>query len=340
MLEKPGIPEDLLLRRTQEIYNLHLLDLEFLPVGADGNTAACRLKAKDGISYFLKLRGGKFDALCAALPQFLHQQGIQVIIAPILTQAGELWGEMEGIPSDPHSYKLILYPYIEGVDEYHRKMTEEQMVLFGDALQKIHAIQLPDTLLKMIRTETYSGKFREQVKQFQQQVESEDFSDPIAQELANFMRLHRRDIDHFVERAGQLAQTRKKQPASLILCHSDLHPGNILLSNSGNFYIVDWDDPVLAPVERDLMYIGFMPNHWDTAREIEAFYQGYGRVQVNSVLLAYYRYERIIQDIAAYCEQLLLSSEGGEDRLQGFVYFTSNFLPGHEIDIALRTDKS
>jgi spectinomycin phosphotransferase len=54
--------------------------------------------------------------------------------------------------------------------------------------------------------------------------------------------------------------------------------------------------------------------------------------------LAYYRFERVIQDMAAYCEQLLLTVEGGEDREQGYLYFTSNFLPNHEIEIALKTD--
>jgi spectinomycin phosphotransferase len=35
------------------------------------------------------------------------------------------------------------------------------------------------------------------------------------------------------------------------------------------------------------------------------FYQGYGEVEVNQPALAYYRYERIIQDIAEF-KQLLL----------------------------------
>jgi len=55
--------------------------------------------------------------------------------------------------------------------------------------------------------------------------------------------------------------------------------------------------------------------------------------------LTYYRYERIIQDIAAFCEQLLLSVAGGEDREQSYLYFTGQFLPNHEVEIACKTDK-
>ncbi|MFN2195490.1 MAG: hypothetical protein ACK2UW_05120 [Anaerolineales bacterium] len=59
---------------------------------------------------------------------------------------------------------------------------------------------------------------------------------------------------------------------------------------------------------------------------------------MNRTALAYYRYERIIQDIAAFCEQLLLTTQGGEDREQAYRYFTSQFLPGFEVEIALKSD--
>ncbi len=38
----------------------------------------------------------------------------------------------------------------------------------------------------------------------------------------------------------------------------------------------------------------------------------YGETDIDPVALAYYRYERIVQDIAAFGEQILLSEDGGE----------------------------
>lgn len=70
------------------------------------------------------------------------------------------------------------------------------------------------------------------------------------------------------------------------------------------------------------------------------FYAGYGAVAVDPVALAYYRYERIIQDIAAYCAQLLLTVEGGEDRVQSLQYLASNFLPDGTIAIAGAADRA
>jgi spectinomycin phosphotransferase len=79
-----------------------------------------------------------------------------------------------------------------------------------------------------------------------------------------------------------------------------------------------------------------------TAQEEETlFYKGYGRqTQIDPFALAYYRYERIVQDIAAFCEQLLSSSAGGEDREQSLRYLAANFQPSGTIEIAYLSDQT
>jgi spectinomycin phosphotransferase len=105
-------------------------------------------------------------------------------------------------------------------------------------------------------------------------------------------------------------------------------------------YIVDWDNPRLAPKERDLMFIGGgMDRIWKSEREESVFYEGYGKTEVDRTALAYYRYERIIEDLAVICEQLLSSDEGGADRERSYGWFRSNFEPGSTLEIAKRTDK-
>jgi spectinomycin phosphotransferase len=132
----------------------------------------------------------------------------------------------------------------------------------------------------------------------------------------------------------------------MVLCHSDMHAGNLLIppgtaGGDPSLFIVDWDNPTFAPKERDLAMIGGS-SVWQTAQEEALFYQGYqsdgSQVEIDGPALSYYRYERIIQDIAAFCQALLLTSAGGEDREQSYTYFTGAFLPGHEIDLALQND--
>jgi spectinomycin phosphotransferase len=154
------------------------------------------------------------------------------------------------------------------------------------------------------------------------------------------MQARQGEINHLVERAGQLGTALQARPMELVLCHSDMHAGNLLIGPNGAVYIVDWDEPILAPKERDLMFIGgVVGGDWESARAEALFYQGYGQIEVDKMALAYYRCERIVQDIAAFCQQLFLTAAGGEDREQSYRYFTGQFLPNHEIDIAFKTDK-
>ena len=114
-----------------------------------------------------------------------------------------------------------------------------------------------------------------------------------------------------------------------MLCHADIHPGNLLIAEHGALFIVDWDDPIFAPKERDLMFFGAgVSGGWDAESDETLFYRGYGATDVDLAALAYYRYERIVTDIAAFGQQLLLTTEGGADREQSYRYFTSRFPAG------------
>ena len=85
------------------------------------------------------------------------------------------------------------------------------------------------------------------------------------------------------------------------------------------------------------MFIG--AGIWDSgytpAEETLLFYHGYGHTEINQVAVAYYRCERVIQDIAAYCDYLFLSDEGGEDRLRSLNALKSSFLPNGACERAL-----
>ena len=75
---------------------------------------------------------------------------------------------------------------------------------------------------------------------------------------------------------------------------------------------------------------------WQGRHIKRLFYQGYGEAQVDGMALAYYRCERVIQDIAEFCAQLLSTAAGGKDRQQSLGYFTGQFEPGQEVEIAIR----
>lgn len=330
MLEKPDFPDESIIACLQAEYRLRVASIAFLPLGADLNTAVYRVAA-DATPYFLKLRSGLFDETSVALPKFLSDQGIAHIIAPLATSSGQLWANLD-------TFKAILYPFIEGCNGYEVDLSDRHWIEFGAVLKRIHSVVVPSPLINHIQRETFSPKWREIVKNFMARIEIDTFDDPIAAKVAAFLKTKRTEVLNLVARADCCAHALQAHSLEFVLCHSDLHAGNVLVEDSGAFYLVDWDNPILAPKERDLMYAG--GGQFGTARtpqqEEVLFYRGYGEVRIDSNALAYYRYERIIEDIAVYCEQLLLSSDGGADREQALHYLMSNFQPNGTIEIAYR----
>lgn len=331
MLEPPDISIDTLAACLQSDYGLHVRSVTFLPLGADVNTAVYRVTAEDGAACFLKLRRGPFDPLTVAIPYFLHEQGLRQVIAPILTRAGQLSARLD-------RFTLVLYPYIAGYDGYAQELTPAQWRELGSALRGLHAAALPPALAESLPHETYTARWRDAVRRFQALVEGTSFVDPVAAQCASFLHEQGELITHMVRRADELAANLQVRKVRFVLCHGDMHAGNAHLTEDGALYVVDWDTMLFAPKERDLMAVG-MGGSWRGA-EVEAwFYEGYGAAEVDRHALAYYRYERIIQDIAAFGEQLLLSDAGGADRAQALHYLMGSFAPGNVVAAALQTDE-
>ena len=74
-------------------------------------------------------------------------------------------------------------------------------------------------------------------------------------------------------------------------------------------------------------------------KEAALFYQGYGQTDTDSGALVYYRCERIVQDIAEFCEQVLLTEGGSPDRAEGARMLMSQFHPGAVVEAAFEAAK-
>jgi spectinomycin phosphotransferase len=331
VLEKPAIADESIVVRLRSDYGLPIAQLNFLPLGFDLNSAVFRAVADDGKAYFVKLRRGAFDPICVALPRLLSDRGVRQIIAPLRTQLGQLW-------SNVNDFTLIVYPFVDGRTAREVPLSERQWRDFGAAVKGLHAAPLPATMIQSLPRVTYSSKWRSRVRVFLGRIGNETFADPIAIRLAAVVTARRGQITELVDRADALTDAMTRGAHPLVVCHTDIHASNLLIGVDDAVYIVDWDDPILAPKERDLMFAGGGQGFlgYTADQEETLFYRGYGDTPVDRDALTYFRFERIIEDIALACAQLLSSDGSAADRELTLQYLEANFLPGGTIDAAQR----
>lgn len=334
MLEPPNLPLEKILLCLSYEFGILNPRVNFLPIGADLNTAVYRVDILSDMYYFLKLRRGNFTEPSVELPAFLYDQGVHEIIPPIPTLSGNYWAILE-------DYHAILYPYIEGKDGYAVDLSENQLRVFGKAIKRIHQMEVPQHIQMKIPIETFSSQWSNQLSKCTQILDGAEFSDPIIQNLADIIITHKDTISHLMFRVELLSNVLKNRPLDLVICHSDLHAGNLLIEQEQKLYIVDWDTLLMAPKERDLMFIGggqgFRGHSLE--EEVEFFYQGYGETKIDQEALTFYRYARIIEDMAVECAIIFSTYHSHKDRERELVFFKSNFVPGGVVEIAQQQDR-
>jgi spectinomycin phosphotransferase len=314
-------------------YDIKVTGLIFLPIGADMNASVYKAEAHDQSSYFIKLKRGHYHDISAIIIELLHETRIQHIIPPIKNIRAQPIQHVD-------DFTLIVSPFIQGQDGFSRDLTDDQWVTLGKVMRQIHEIDVPPSIQRRIRREDYSPKWREAVRSLYVDIESKPSTNEISSKFIALMKDHAAVINRLVNRAEELGKQIKDQSPDFVLCHSDIHGGNVLLDGNDIIYMVDWDDPIMASKERDLMFIGGgVGNVWNRPHEEKYFYKGYGNTEINMATLVYYRYERIVEDIALIGQQLLDTSVDNKTRIESYKHFMAQFEPQGVVEIAFKTDE-
>lgn len=337
MLEQPELQSEKIISALQAAYGLTVSSLEFLPLGYDSYAAVYRLHADDGQVYFLKLRQGAIRESALVVPRYLRDGGVRQVIAPLPTKDSALWTRL-------HGYTLILYPFVNGRIGMKIGLSVCQWTELGAVLKAVHTTALPFELAAHMHRETFAPKWADVVHKLQKLIgNGGDFADPLVQELATFWRWRWDEIDRLVARADELGRHLQAQPPNFVLCHADIHTANILIDEAGDLHIVDWDETLLAPKERDLMFVVDAAISGGTIgnREIDSFWDGYGRVEIDWLTLTYYRYEWVVQEIGEFGALVFLrDSVGVETRRAVVREFIALFQAGDVVEAAYRSERN
>jgi spectinomycin phosphotransferase len=310
----------------EEHFHIKSESVEVLPLGNDPSASVYKIVDLYHQTYFLKRSKGEESKVGVRIPYYLYSEGIDTVISPIVSKKGDLWVSEKG-------YTWVVYPFVESRSGYEVEFSPLQWSSFGESLKNIHTVSLPEELLSSLPKENFYSPSCALVKEWDGKIQHTEFNDPVSAKLADFWMEKRRDILSLVNNTEQLERGARTQPYELVLCHADLHPGNTVIDGTGKLFIVDWDSPILAPREKDLMFIG--GGHRFKHTDTHAFYNAYGEVKLNRQLIAYYCNERIVADIAVYADEILGKKGTTEDRETGLELLMRQFEPGREVEAAL-----
>ena len=316
----------------REQYGISTVTLEFLPVGLDSRAGVYRVTSTQGAVYLLKVKAGTFYEPGYLASRYLRDQGVAAAVAPLPTIHNALWSRID--EQGRESWTVILYPFIEGDVGWSPRMTDAQWQATGAAVKQMHQVALPPEGFASLRRERFDpAEYGRWVRMFDRDHARATGGSHAEQAVRARWMENRPTIYRLVTLMEALAGALQRQVALYAICHADLHPSNIIRDYSGQIFIIDWDDVMLAPKERDYLFVGDPPSDAAAREGGSPFFQGYGEVAVDWAALTYYRCERVVTDVIEFGKEIFFRDDlGAESKAESARLFGLLFSANSMVD--------
>ena len=284
------------------------------PRGFFGET--WRLEA-DRASYFVKadyvpghqVAFGRSLAVVAAL----RGQGIDFVPGVVATADGRLSTRFDGAV-------VGVFDWIDGVNtESDDTKAPEYAMMARVYAADVSGLDIP--------REAFSGQAADRVfARWRRLAGAGD--DAAARQACAVLERYRPELEAWAERLRGFAERCAPDRSGFVLTHGDAG-GNLMTTSGGRRVIVDWDDPLLAPPERDAWCM--CAHDWARALFTDALRRQGIAYELRPERLAYYIYHMCFH----YLGELLdaLSAEAPqrslEEYLQGWVRERVEYADGH-----------
>jgi spectinomycin phosphotransferase len=190
-------------------------------------------------------------------------------------------------------------------------MTDEHWIATGAIFKRIHESALPHEILQSVRKETFDpSEYIRWVAAFEErQAEPGSHAE---RALHTSWMAHRHAIQKTLAALERLAGDLRRRIFPQVICHADLHPGNLLRDQAGRVFVIDWEDVMIAPKERDFIFVRVKQAQGSASERVTPFFRGYGPAEIDSAALAYYKHERIVQDLIECTRNVFSRNDLGE----------------------------
>jgi len=303
MENQPKISKNKLIFTVQQGYGLEIENIVFLLRGFGGD--CYRAESLTGINYFLKLHDPAANQMMAAssrafyLP-LMHQLSVKRILpdipCPLQTLEGALSlkiGENE----------LVVTNFIEGELVGFGELPEAILICLAEKIGILHG-----SSANLEFEQPFIDQFeivfeRDLVQSFDTLSRLPKNATPGQKSLQEIILPRKAQIIADLERLKELQTYTRNTRKPKVVCHTDLHGGNLMTDRQGVLYILDWENALIAPPEHDLFFFAGERGFWDL------FWPHYTRhfpaASIDPGLLRFYFYRRALEDITDFIFRIL-----------------------------------
>jgi len=255
------------------------------------------IEGLDHERFFLKIYTN--DNLPDSAFRFAHdlfyKVGIANVVHPVTAKSGQLQirtGESN----------IALFRLIAGKTAEESRFNHSQLEKLGELLAKIH--QSKKVVGEYSVKENFEISFEDKfLAVFREMGRLNDVSTEYQRKIRFFLEPHRKKFMQELARLKELQREVRKMDLEFVNCHGEPSPGNVLSSDNNEVYLLDWDEPIFAPKERDLLF--FKDN-------IEPVMSGYrrfsGDTSVNRDVVEFYGHMWNLGEIADYGGRILFEN--------------------------------
>ncbi|MBE3076001.1 MAG: aminoglycoside phosphotransferase family protein, partial [Actinobacteria bacterium] len=292
---------------VQQDFGVEIITLTAVEHGADEASLLWRGVGAGGASYLVKLSGGGTPA-GLFVSVHLAEHGVAGVMRPLIGRHGRPW-------SDRGRRRLSVVPWVSETRALEGEMSPAHWRSYGALLAKVHATAVTDALATSLPREDHTHYHWASVARTLDsslRLTAEDPAaggtvDDLVRALAQEWCAAGDRVSTLLDQADSLALDLHTGESTSVVCHGDPHLGNLLIGQDERVWLIDWDDAVLAPRERDLMFIlgGVLAFAPVTRQQQSWFFEGYGSTDIDPIRLAYYRCARALEDLAYPAAQIV-----------------------------------
>jgi thiamine kinase-like enzyme len=245
--------------------------------------------------------------------QLVSKQLLRAVARPIPTSHKQF-----ALPFDGHL--MILFEWIEGQTVGFERLSDEVLAKVATAVGRLHK-STPQIEWSNPPREGFDLPFQEALLNNLDVLETVTPADSIGRQgLRDLLLPHKPEVRRLLARLQELQARVRGTYHAMVICHTDLRGGNMILDDRGTLHLLDWEGALLAPPEHDLHFF-----EWDERFEslfVPHYERAFRPVHLDREMLGFYYYRRNLEDLADWVMRILYEDNGDEqdqEDLQGIV---------------------